>query len=56
LRATRKGVSSVGKYEFGPYKVISGKGGIEKTTRKSPLFTDDSSIKSSPKKILCIHP
>lgn len=50
MRAKRKGVSSVGKYEFGPYKVISGKGGWEKTTRKSPLFSDDSSIKSSTKK------
>ena len=50
LRAKRKGVSSVGKYEFGPYKVISGKGGWEKTTRKSPLFSDDSSIKSSTQK------
>ncbi len=47
LRAKRKGISSVGKYEFGPYKVISGKGGWEKTTSKSPLFSDNSSIKSS---------
>jgi hypothetical protein len=29
---------------------ISGKGGWEKTTRKFPLFTDDSSIKSSTQK------
>lgn len=50
LRAKRKGVSSLGKYEFGPYKVISGKGGWEKTTRKSPLFSDNSSIKSSTSK------
>ena len=47
MRAKRKGISSVGKYEFGTYKVISGKGGWEKTTQKSPLFSDNSSIKSS---------
>ena len=47
LRAKRKGISSVGKYEFGPYKVVSGKGGWEKTTTKSPLFSDDTYIKSS---------
>lgn len=50
FRAKRKGISSVGKYEFGPYKVISGKGGWEKTTSKSPLFSDNSSIKYSTKK------
>jgi hypothetical protein len=47
MRAKRKGISSVGKYEFGTYKVISGKGGWEKTTSKSPLFSDNSSIKYS---------
>ena len=50
MRAKRKGISSVGKYEFGSYKVISGKGGWEKTTQKSPLFSDNSSIKSSTNK------
>jgi len=50
IRAKRKGISSLGKYEFGPYKVISGKGGWETTTRKSPLFSDNSSIKSSSNK------
>ncbi len=50
VRAKRKGISSVGKYEFGNYKVISGKGGWETTTSKSPLFSDNSSIKSSSKK------
>ena len=50
MRAKRKGISSVGKYEFGNYKVISGKGGWETTTSKSPLFSDNSSIKSSSKK------
>ncbi len=50
MRAKRKGISSVGKYEFGSYKVISGKGGWEKTTQKSPLFSDNSNIKSSTNK------
>lgn len=47
FRAKRKGLSNVGKYEFGSYRIISGKGGWEKTTRKSPLFSDDTSIKYS---------
>jgi len=50
MRAKRKGFSSVGRYEFGTYKVISGKGGWEKTTRKSSLFGDNSSIKYSTSK------
>lgn len=50
LRAKRKGISSVGKYEFGPYRVISGKGGVGKTSQKSPLFSDNSSIKYSTSK------
>ena len=50
MRAKSKGISSIGKYEFGPYKVISGKGGWEKTSHKTPLFSDNSYIKSSSKK------
>ena len=50
MRAKRKGISSVGKYEFGIYKVISGKGGWETTSQKSPLFSDNSTIKSSTSK------
>ena len=50
MRAKRKGISSVGKYEFGSYKVISGKGGWEKSSSKSPLFSDDSSSKYSTRK------
>ena len=50
MKAKRKGLSSVGKYEFGSYKVISGKGGWEKTTQKSSLFGDNSSIKYSTSK------
>jgi hypothetical protein len=47
MKVKRKGVSSVGKYEFGTYQVISSKSGWEKTTRKSPLFSDNTSMKSS---------
>jgi len=47
MRAKRKGISAVGKYEFGKYKVVSGKAGWTKTTQKSPLFSDNSSMKSS---------
>jgi hypothetical protein len=50
MRAKRKGISAIGKYEFGPYKVVSGKAGWTTTTSKSPLFSDNSSIKSSSKK------
>ena len=50
MKAKRKGVSSVGKYEFGPYRVISGKGGWTKSSSKSPLFSDNSSMKSSSSK------
>ncbi len=45
----RKGMSVIGKYEFGPYKVISGKSGWEKVSTKSPLFGDHTSINSSSK-------
>jgi len=50
MRAKRIGVSSVGKYEFGTYEVVSGKGGWETTSQKSPLFSDNTSMKSSSKK------
>jgi len=46
----RKGMSVIGKYEFGPYKVISGKSGWEKVSTRSPLFGDHTSINSSTKK------
>jgi len=45
----RKGISVIGKYEFGPYKVISGKSGWEKVSTRSPLFGDHTSINSSSK-------
>lgn len=46
----RKGISVIGKYEFGSYKVISGKSGWEKVSTRSPLFGDHTSINSSTKK------
>lgn len=45
----RKGISAIGKYEFGSYKVISSKSGWKKVSTKSPLFGDHTSIKSSSK-------
>jgi len=50
MKVKRKGAGGVGKYEFGPYKVISGKGGWETTTSKSPFFSDNTSMESSSKK------
>lgn len=47
MRAKRKGISAIGKYEFGGYKVVSGKAGWTKSSQKSPLFSDNSSRKSS---------
>ena len=47
LPAKRKGMSSVGKYEFGVYKILSGKTGLEKGTSNSPIFGDHTTIKSS---------
>lgn len=46
----RKGISSVGKYQFGPYRVISGKSGWTKVSSRSPLFGDHTSTKSSSNK------
>lgn len=45
----RKGISVIGKHEFGSSKVISGKAGWEKVTTKSPLFGDHTLINSSSK-------
>ena len=47
LAAKRKGMSSVGKYEFGVYKIISGKTGLEKGSSSSEIFGDHTKIKSS---------
>jgi hypothetical protein len=50
MPAKRKGISAVGKYEFGPYKIISGKEGWTKTREKSEFFSGDSKIQSSTRK------
>lgn len=43
----RKGFRSIGKYEFGSYKIVSGKAGWEKRKTISPLFGDNTTIHSS---------
>lgn len=45
----RKGISAVGKYQFGSYKVISGKQGWTKTKSKSNFFTNDTNSESETK-------
>lgn len=35
----RKGMSTVGKYEFGPYRIVSGKGGWGIGTSKKKMFS-----------------
>ncbi len=49
MKIKRKGIRSFGRYEFGPYKVISGKKGWRKSETKSPLFVRTSAYKSSQK-------
>ena len=45
----RKGIRAIGRYKFGPFKIISGKQGWVKVPSKSPFFGDHTSIKSSSK-------
>lgn len=47
LEAKRKGFSSVGKYEFGPYKIVSGKAGwtVTKSDKKFFSFKTNSESK-----------
>jgi hypothetical protein len=49
LEAKRKGMSSVGKYEFGPYKIISGKAGWTKTTSNKKFFSLETTSESKEK-------
>lgn len=49
MPAKRKGLSAVGKYEFGPYKIISGKEGWTTTKQKSEFFSGDTKIQSNTK-------
>jgi hypothetical protein len=39
VEAKRKGMSSVGKYEFGPYRIVSGKAGWGSTTSNKKMFS-----------------
>lgn len=50
MSVKRKGFTAVGKYEFGQYRIISGKSGWGKSSTKSPLFGNSSTTKSSVKK------
>jgi len=59
MEAKRKGISTVGKYEFGPYKIVSGKAGwtITKSKErfvlvnsfKAPIFNLDYNTESKNK-------
>ena len=46
MSAKRKGFSSLGKYEFGPYKIISGKQGWTLTESKTNFWSGDSKSES----------
>lgn len=50
MAAKRRGISSVGKYEFGPYRIISGKEGWTTTREKTGLFSRETNIKSKTRK------
>ena len=49
IEAKRKGMSSIGKYEFGPYKIVSGKGGWGTTTSKKNFFSFETKSESKTK-------
>ena len=49
LTASRKGFSSIGKYEFGTYKIISGKSGWRTTKSSKKLFSFESKSESKTK-------
>jgi hypothetical protein len=49
MQAKRKGISALGKYEFGTYKIISGKAGGTTTTSKSGIKTQGTNIQSKQK-------
>jgi len=46
MAAKRKGISTVGKYEFGPYRIVSGKGGVTNIRTKTGLISNDTEIRS----------
>ena len=49
MEANRKGLSSVGKYQFGPYKIVSGKAGWTTTKSKSKFFSFETKSESQKK-------
>jgi hypothetical protein len=49
VEAKRKGMSSVGKYEFVPYKIVSGKGGWSTTTSNKKMFSFKTKSESKSK-------
>jgi hypothetical protein len=49
IEAKRKGMSSVGKYEFGPYRIVSGKGGWGTTTSNKKMFSFKTKSESKSK-------
>lgn len=46
MTAKRKGISSIGKYEFGTYKIISGKAGWTTTKGRTGFFSGDTRSES----------
>lgn len=49
VEAKRKGISSIGKYQFGPYKIISGKIGWTTTKSSTRLFSSETKSESKKK-------
>ncbi len=49
FKAKRKGFAAIGKFEFGPFKVTSGKQGWTSTTGKSNFWSGDASSESQTK-------
>lgn len=49
MQVRRKGLSTIGKYEFGPYKIISGKAGWTTEKSKTGFISGDTRIESSSK-------
>lgn len=48
--AKRRGISAVGKYEFGPYRIISGKEGWTTTREKGGVFKRETNFISKTRK------
>ena len=49
MEAKRKGMSSVGKYEFGPYRIVSGKAGWTATTSNKKFLSFETKSESKKK-------